>query len=121
MNPSMDCSTNEESIDGVISSIRALFNDSEEGVLATYTGFWPTVDRGVATLSPSGGGEYARLQLSLSLYSTIQRHVKQDYLWVDGITWKLHAPLDKDDKLTQATTLLPAPRLGPRARRGAGR
>ena len=43
----MDCSSRVESIDGVIRSIRALFNDSGgrnmPRVFAAFTGFWPTV------------------------------------------------------------------------------
>ena len=44
LTPSMDCSENEESIDGVIRQIRALFNDSGDRnmprVFAAFTGFW---------------------------------------------------------------------------------
>ena len=47
MTPSMDSSFSEQSIDGVIRHIRALFNDSGgrnmPRVLAAFTGFWPTV------------------------------------------------------------------------------
>ena len=47
MTPSMDYSENEESIDGVIRQIRALFNDSGGRnmlrVMSACTGFWPTV------------------------------------------------------------------------------
>ena len=50
LTPSMACSSNEESIDGVTRQIRALFNDSGgrnmPRVFAAFTGFWPTVRRG---------------------------------------------------------------------------
>ena len=59
MTPSMACSENEESIDGIIRSIRALFNDSGgrnmPRVLAAYIGFWPTVER-----PPTGRQKYDR-------------------------------------------------------------
>ena len=52
MTPSMACSENKESIDGIIRSIRALFKNSGDEimprVLAAFTGFWPTVRRGPA-------------------------------------------------------------------------
>ena len=48
MTPSMDCFSNEDFIDGVIRSIRALFTDSGgrnmPRVLAACNGFWPTLD-----------------------------------------------------------------------------
>ena len=51
----MDCSENEESIDMIIRSIGALFNDSRgrnmPRVFAAFTGFWPTVRRRDAALS----------------------------------------------------------------------
>ena len=53
MTPPLDCSENEESIDGVTRSNRALLNDSGDQNtprgLAALTGFWPAVRRGATT------------------------------------------------------------------------
>ena len=55
----MDSSFEEQAIDGVVRSIRALFNDSRgrnmPRVLAAFTGFWSTVRRYTRTSYPQVG------------------------------------------------------------------